>query len=177
MDTPKNEKPPKRTGVLSGISDIKMKIIDTLISDMELCKLLRYGSTDVLSRPDLTEDERYALVDNAVYGYRYIPDVVKEQKSFVSMELANFVPQEGFRQFSDDYVMGYVIFYILVDQSIMKTDSGYRQDLIQGRVYDLFQENIGFGIGELRMEVLQPLWAHDNKFGGYTVSFGITDFK
>lgn len=171
------DKPKTRPGVLSNISDTKMKVIDRLRQDKELGKLLKYSSDDALQRPNLTEDETYDLVDDSIFGYRYIPEVVKDQKSFVSIEIANFVPQEGFRQFSDDYVMGYIIFYILVDTAIMKTNNGYRQDLIQSRVYNLFQENEDFGIGKLRMEVFQPLWSHDNKFGGYTVSFGIVDFK
>lgn len=170
-------KPAKRSGGLMNITSWKMDILDTLSKDKELSKLLYYNGTDVLSKKDLTEEQSYGLVNKKIVGYRYIPEVVEEAGSYVSIGISNFVPQEGFRQFSDDYVMGYITFYIMVDLSLMYTEDGYRNDLIAARIYDLFQESKDYGMGELRLDTCLELWTQNNKFGGYTVSFKIVDFK
>lgn len=167
----------KQNGV-SGFTEWKQEVMRLLINDNELSKLLTYRTEDCLSKPNLTDDEKEDLINSSVYGYRYIPDVAEDQKAYVSLSLSNFVPQEGFRQFSDDYVHGYLFFYILVDTAIINTDEGYRNDLILARIYDIFQgrKNV-IGMGELRMEACNELWQHSNKFGGYTLGFRLTDMK
>lgn len=148
-----------------------------MIADKDLVKLLKYDTPDALHKPDLSEDEAYDLVNNRIFGFRYNPKPVDTTGSFIGMGFSNFVPQEGFRQFSDDYIMGYMYLYILVDTEIMITDQGYRQDLVLDRLYDIFQECRGFGMGELRLETCLELWQHNNKFGGYTAGFRVVEMK
>lgn len=168
----------KNRGGVVEFTKWKQDVLGILINDDELSKLLKYNQPDCLSMPSLTEDEKDDLIDTHVFGYRYIPEVAENQSSYISLGLSNFVPQEGFRQFSDDYVQGYLYFYILVDTAIMTTDTGYRNDLILGRVYELFQEKKGIiGMGELRMEACTELWQQSNKFGGYTLGFRIVSMK
>lgn len=164
-------------GSLMMITEWKQKIMEVLCMDDELAKLLGYNSTDALSRKSLTENQKLDLVNKNIYGIRYVPDVVQEQKSFISLGLSGFVPQESFRQFSQRYVMGYIYFYILVDTQIMQIDEGYRQDLILSRVYDLFQDRDYFGIGKVQEGNMTELWEQNNKLGGYTLMFKVTDFK
>lgn len=167
----------KQYGV-SQFTKWKQTVMEILATDDVISKLLYYDTPDCLTRPSLTEDEREDLVDNYVYGYRYIPDVAESKRAYISLSLSNFVPQEGFRQFSDDYIHGYLFFYILVDTAIMNTDTGYRNDLILARIYELFQEKRNvIGMGELRMEACTELWQHSNKFGGYTIGFKVVDMK
>lgn len=159
------------------MTEWKQRAMELLVNDDELVKLLQYDTPDCLSRNDLTEEERWDLIDNNIFGYRYNPTPVSKQKAFVTMDLSNWVPQESFRQFSDDYIMGYFYFYILVDVQIMKTDTGYRHDLILSRIYDIFQESRFFGMGELKMETCLSLWQQNNNFGGYTLGFKIMEVK
>lgn len=168
----------KKINGVSNFTKWKQQIMEMLINDDELAKLLFYKEEDCLSKPAPNEDERESLINDQIFGYRYVPKVAEEQKSYVSLGLSNFVPQEGFRQFSDDYVQGYLYFYILVDTAIINTDTGYRNDLILGRIYSLFQANKNIvGMGELRLEACTELWQHGNKFGGYTVGFRVVDMK
>jgi len=167
----------ENNGAIMKLSLWKNNMIEKLIKDDDLTKLLYYNSEDALFKDNLTKEQRESLVNSRIKGYRYIPEVVKEASSYISMSVANFVPQEGFRQFSDDYVMGYLTFYILVDVSLMDTETGYRNDLIASRIYSMFQNSRDFGIGELRLETMLELWTQNNKFGGYTMGFRIVDFK
>lgn len=174
MDVRKNK---PRQGAVMNITKWKMDILDILRNDQDIAKLLKYDSADALDMPDLSDDESYALVNKRIIGYRYVPEVVSTTGSFISIGINQFIPQESFRQFSDDYVMGYITFYVLCDLAIMNTDNGYRNDLLAARIYDIFQENESFGLGKLRLETFLELWTQNNKFGGYTLAFKLVDFK
>lgn len=173
----KTTRPKKHKHGIMHFSDWKQKAIEMMVGDDVLTKLLKYDTADALQRPSLSEDEAFELVNEHIFGYRYNPKSVSTTGSFIGMGLSNFVPQEGFRQFSDDYIMGYLYLYILVDTEIMITDTGYRQDLILDRIYELFQECRGFGMGETRLETCLELWQHNNKFGGYSAGFRIVEMK
>lgn len=164
---------PKIRNGLFDTTKWKQTVIDELLKDDELMKLLKYNTPDCLSQANLTEEERFELVDTHIFGYRYVPDPVQEKGSFVSMGIGNFVPQEGYRQFSDDYLMGFFYFYVLVDNSIFRIDNGWRQDAIMERIYNIFQKSRFVGIGEMRLESQLENWQHNNKFGGYTIGFRI----
>lgn len=155
----------------------KQEVMSRLVADDKLAKLLKYNTPNCLSLPVPTDSEREDLINTQVFGYRFIPTVAQDQKSFISLGLSNFVPQEGFRQFSDDYVQGYLYFYVLVDSALLDTETGYRNDLIIARIYDIFQEATGLGMGELRMEACTELWQHGDKFGGYTMGFKMVSMK
>lgn len=155
----------------------KQEAIQMLLEDDELMKLLCYSTEDCLAKPAPTEDEREALIYKQIYPYRFIDEISENKMSYISMGMSNFVPQEGFRQFSDDYIQGYFYFHILVDRSIIKTDTGCRNDLILSRVYDIFQEKRVIGMGECRMETMLELWQQNGSYGGYTIGFRVVDLK
>lgn len=164
------------------IGEWKQKIVETIAMDDELSKLLWYNSEDALSQPSLTEEQKYELADahsdkRRVYPVRYTPKVAIDQQSFIGMSVAGFAPQEIHYQYSDTYVLGYLYFYILVDNSIMDIDEGQRQDKILARIYDLFSDSREYGMGELRIGGLDELWEQNNKFGGYVLMMRVYDFK
>lgn len=162
---------------IENITKWKQLILEKIVYDDELSKLLKYNTPDALALPELTDEQRYSLINDNVKGYRYIPTIAQDAQSWLSISTSRFVPQEGFRQFSDEYLMGYIFFYILVDTAIMETETGYRQDLIAGRLNYIFQESKEVGIGELRLESFIENWEHNNKFGGYIMGYQVTDFK
>lgn len=165
-----------RQGILN-FTKWKQEAISKLLEDDELMKLMAYATSDCLRKSNLTQDQREALVNTQIYPYKFIDNISEKKKSYISMGMSNFVPQEGFRQFSDDYLQGYFYFYILVDRSIINTDTGCRTDLIASRVYDIFQEKKIFGMGEARMEGCVELWQQTNDYGGYTLAFRVVDMK
>lgn len=162
---------------IKNITKWKQAILEKLIEDDILAKLMYYNTPDALSKASLTEEQKYGMINDNIVGYRYIPTTAEKSKSWVSISTSRFVPQEGYRQFSDEYLMGYIFFYVLVDTAIMETETGYRQDLIAERIHNLFQESRDYGIGELRLESFVENWEHSNKFGGYIMGFRTVDFK
>ena len=158
-------------------TDWKQKALEMIVTDDDIGRLLAYNTPDALFKKTISEDEAIQLIDKRVFGFRYIPDPVSEQGSFICLALNQFEPDEGFRRFSGSYISGYLWVHILVDNSIFKTDSGYRQDLILERVHDLFEGSTAFGLGELRFESVTELWQHKNKFGGYSIGFRMVEMR
>ena len=164
------------------ITQWKQRIIEAIAMDDEIAKLLWYNTPDALSRPALTEDQKYELADSSsdhrrIYPTRYTPNVVMDQKSFIGLGISGFVPQESYQSFSQRYTMGYLYFYILVDNKIMDIDEGQRQDEILARVYDIFQDEKGFGFGTVQEGDLTEAWDQNNKFGGYVLMMRVVDLK
>lgn len=162
---------------LKQLTQWKQIIVEEIMKDEELLKLLYYSTEDCLNRPNLTDEQKQELLDENIYQYRFIDSISNDKKSYISMDFAHFKPFEGFRLFSDDFLHGYLYIYILCDIEIMKTNSGIRTDLISGKVYDIFQGYQGIGIGELRLETQLPLWVDNNHYGGMTLGFMVADFK
>lgn len=148
-----------------------------MAEDEDLAKLLIHQTPDCLNKKAPSEDQRYDLINSQIFGYRFVPEIAEDAKSWISLSMSNFVPEESFRHFSDVYMMGNIYFYILVDTSIMETETGYRQDLILARIYELFNYRKDLGIGVLRMEQMIENWEHNNKFGGYTIGFQTVEFR
>lgn len=169
--------PYSHTNAIMRITEWKQKIIETLCMDDDIAKLLYYNTPDALSRPALTEDQKYDLYHKNIFGYQYNPDTVEQQKSFITLGISGFIPQESWRQFSQRYVMGYLYFNILCDIKIMDTDDGERRDLLLARIYDLFQDSDEYGMGHIQEGNLTELWQQNNKFGGYTLMMRVIDLK
>lgn len=174
---------PHRSSIMM-ITEWKQRMMESIAMDDDISKLLYYNTPDALSRPPLTEDQKIQLVSydpdsdrRRIYPTRYTPNVVMDQRSFIGLGISGFVPQESWRQFSEKYVMGYLYFYILVDNSIMEIDEGQRQDLLLQRIYDLFQDSYDYGMGHIQEGNLTELWEQNNKFGGYALMMRVIDFK
>lgn len=172
--------PIPHTSSVMRITEWKQKMMSMICEDDDITRLLYYKSPDALSRPKLTEEQIYELIDKdsekrCIYPTRYREDVIMDQMSFIGLSVANFIPQESWRQFSQRYSMGYLYFYILVDTAIMDVEEGQRQDLILQRIYDIFQGSNEFGMGTIKEGNLTELWDQNNKFGGWTLMIKVID--
>lgn len=155
----------------------KQICVEEMLKDEELMKLMYYNTENCLIRPSVKEEDRHGMINSQIYQYRFIEAIAEKKKSYVSMDLAHFQPLEEFRLFSDDYIHGYLYFYIIADIDILNTDYGVRVDLIAERIYDIFEGYEGIGIGELKLESQVPLWLDNNAFGGYALGFRVSEFK
>lgn len=174
-----------RHAAITQISRWKQQLLEAIVMNDEIAKLLYYNTSDALSRPTLTEDQKLELVDSdsekrSIYPRQWDPDVRLKQQSFVGMSISGFVPQESFspyRSIANNYVMGYIYFWILCDNEIMDCDEGQRQDLILQNIYDIFQDSTGYGMGSLQAGQLDDYWENNHKYGGYVLMMRIIDMK
>lgn len=163
------------TNGLKYITEWKQLAIEKILQDETLVKLLHYPIENWNEQSDLNQEQIDALMYKNIFPYRFVSEIAEKQQSYISIDVANFVPLEEFRLFSNKYIHGYLYFHIMCDIGIMRTHSGVRSDLIAGRIYELFQLSTGIGMGTLEMETTLPLWTDNNHFGGYTIGFKLSE--
>lgn len=157
------------------IPEYKMNILNRVFESETLTKLLAYDRPDALFQPNL-EDASSLLYDR-VFPYRFVPNPTEDQRTYLTLGVNGFRrDQEGFKVY-DDYQAGEIYFYTFTYVDLMRTDSGVRQDLILGELDKLFDGITGLGMGELKLRYVNELWMHNNKFGGYSIAFTVTDLK
>lgn len=153
----------------------KMDVLGRVLESKTLTKLLAYDSADALYLPDV--EDPYELMYKRVFPFRFIPQITEEQGTFLTLGVNGFRRnQEGYTIY-DDYQAGEIYFYIFTHHDLMRTDSGVRQDIMLGELDKIFDGATGIGMGELKLRYTNELWIHNNKFGGYSIAFTITDFK
>lgn len=157
------------------LGEYKMEVLKRCIEDEELAKLLRYDSEDALFKPAIAEPSK--LMYDRVYPFRFVPAPVEVQGTFLTLGASGFRRHQEDYKIYDDYQSGEIYFYFFTHVDLMRTDSGVRQDLMLGRISSLFDGTKGIGMGEMKLRYVNELWMHNNKFGGYSVAFTITDFK
>ena len=161
--------------IVEKIPEYKMKVLKKVLESDVIAKLLYYKSADALFRPDLTEEQKDELLYKNVYPYRFMPDTIEVQDSFITFDIGRIRALEVGYDIFDDYKNGQVTFYLFTHTELMRTHSGIRQDLILAELSKLFNKDRTLGIGELNIRGVEVLYMHNNKFGGYTLSFTIID--
>jgi len=152
-----------------------MDVLGRVLESETLTKLLHYDKPDALFLPKV-EDTSSLLYDR-VYPYRFVPKPIEEMGTYLTLGVNGFRRHEEGYKIYDDYQSGEIYFYMFTHVDLMRTDSGVRQDLMLGEIDNLFDGAKGFGMGELKLRYVNELWMHNNKFGGYSIAFTITDFK
>jgi hypothetical protein len=158
------------------LGEFKMEVLKRCLEDDKLTKLLFYDAEDALFKPDV-EDSYDKLMYKKVFPYRFVPDPIQHQGTYLTLGASGFRRHQEDYTIYDDYQSGEIYFYFFTHVDLMRTDSGVRQDLILGEISRLFDGTRGIGMGELKLRYMNELWMHNNKFGGYSVAFTITDFK
>ncbi len=157
------------------LGEYKMEVLQRCLGDQKLVKLLKYNSADALFQGDV--ENPFELMYDKVFPYRFVPSPIENQGTFLTLGVNGFRKhQEGFKVY-DDYQAGEIAFYFFTHVDLMRTDSGVRQDIMLGEISRLFDGTKGIGMGELKLRYVNELWMHNNKFGGYSISFTMADFK
>lgn len=157
------------------LGEYKMEVLNRCLSSDTLTKILTYDKPSALFEDEV--EDKYSLLYERVFPYRFNPNPIEHQGSFVTLGVNGFRRhQEGFKVF-DDYEAGEIYFYLFTHADLMRTDSGVRQDLMLAEIARLFDGTKGIGMGELKLRYVNELWMHNNKYGGYSVAFTITDLK
>lgn len=154
------------------IKDYKSAISNKLIEDENLLKALVNNSSDFLSVPlPISPEESFY---DYIYPYRKVDGILTDTKSYITMDFKGFKPNSANYLYS-----GYVNFYILCHESLVRTDYGQqRYDYIVDRIRNLFDHNKEIvGFGECIVTLIDDITSEDGKYFGSLCQIKINDIK
>ncbi len=169
----------KKVGIsaLEKIGEYKMEVLNRISNSDNLSKLIAIDKSDAMFCDSLSEEDRYGLLYDRIFPFRFVPEATSEAKTYLTLGTSGFSHLRENLKTYHDYQSGSVFFYVFTHVSLMRTDSGVRQDLMIAEIDRLFEGTRGIGMGELKLNGLNELWLHNNKFGGYAVNYTISDLK
>lgn len=151
------------------LNDNLMKILETLLSSQDLCKLLYYTNDNPLEQPDIQDTT--SLLFNKIYPYPFTPNVQDEATSIINVVLTNFRLNQN-RSFKD----GEICFNILCHINLWKISGGLRPYSILKEIDELFNGERIVGIGKLEYKNNGLLWANE-KYCGYSLVYRINSIN
>lgn len=165
-------------------------IIDKMLSNERLKRLLYYTTPDALSRPNLTEDETYNLLkehkvrleDNSVVTIpaliKFVPKVYVDeaQVSYIIVTFERFLPGINNPEFRDFKIRFDIICHYDLWQL---NDMQLRPYKIAAEIDSMFNEARLSGIGTLQFSSAETVDVHQRAFSGisllYTATHGNDD--
>lgn len=149
------------------------KIVDKLLKDQQLLKLLKFTDGDPLEHPDLTKEEIDEMFNKNILITPKIPDEDKEKNSYIIVLLDDYI----LSPVNNDFKQTTIRFDVIcpMDKWLIN-DKSLRPYMIMNRIDTLFNEQKLAGIGNLSFEgasrlVVSPYLA------GYTLNYGHYEFN
>lgn len=158
-------------GYFQGLNENNSVILDKIISNDNLCKLLKYTDKDPLTQPVM--DKPIELIYNNIYPYLYIPNVDNEAKSFITF---NFRKIEKEDEKSIYIRISDIVFNVICHQSLQMISEGSRVYAIMDELDKVFNNQYIKGIGKLRFDGSDMTMAND-LFTGYYLRYKNSNFS
>jgi hypothetical protein len=154
------------------LTELKNIVIGKIIDDVELVKALVVDNESFLTATPTEEQNAILqsptkLIRTQIMPYRNTTAVTNVAKPYITSAWTDF------RKVSNVYKNGKVTFFILVPNSLEKTDYGIRYDFIADRLDNIL--GVGSNIGEFEFLERGDLPVDSNNLGHY-ISFKIVDF-
>ena len=140
-------------------------IINKMIKNERLKRLLYYTSRDALNRPNLTEDQSIELMQNSI---RFVPklEVDSEVRTYIVISYDNFVPSEN-PEFRNNTIEFDIICHF--DQWKLQ-DFALRPYKIAAEIDSMFNNTHLTGIGELQFMGGKQINLND-EFAGFCLIY------
>lgn len=149
------------------------KIVDRIMKDQDLLKLLKYMDSDPLNHPDLTQDEIDEMLHKNIMITPKIPDDDRDLNNYLIILLDNYAVDS----INQDFKVTEIRFDVLcpMDKWIINQRS-LRPYLIMNRIDQNFNEKKLAGIGNLAFESANRLVV-STELAGYSLIYGHHEFN
>lgn len=144
------------------------RVLDEMVENQNLCKLLYYNSDNPLDEADLVNPKN--LIKDKIIPRPFIPDITKEASSFAIITIDN-IKGKG-RTLHD----GIVYFDIFCHDSLWYIKDGLRPFALFGEIQEIFCDKYIKGIGKFTFAGCK-LISSSNEYKGYRVSYEFTNFN
>ena len=140
-------------------------ITSWMLKNKNLCKMLYYTDRDALDRPNLTEEQKYSLMNKQI---KIIPKIYVDSSvlAYIIISMDNFTPTEN-PQFRDNIITFDIICHF--DQWHLQ-DFQLRPYRIAAELDSMFNNEHLTGIGELHFMGASQIILND-EFAGLTLMY------
>ena len=140
-------------------------ITSWMLKNKNLCKMLYYTDRDALDRPNLTEEQKYSLMNKQI---KIIPKIYVDSSvlAYIIISMDNFTPTEN-PQFRDNIITFDIICHF--DQWHLQ-DFQLRPYRIAAELDSMFNNEHLTGIGELHFLGASQIILND-EFAGLTLMY------
>lgn len=112
------------------------------MQDQILLKFLYYNThDDVLSKPDLTVEQKKDMINTLVYKYKKIPVLNdRDMRTYLSIEYGEIdrMQQVSYREVNPYFFRPTINFYVITSDGNQETKNGNRVYAIESRLGELF---------------------------------------
>lgn len=149
------------------------KMIEKILSNQKILKLLKYTDSDPLKHPDLTQDEIDEMLHKNVLIVPKIPDDTDEKTCYLVVILNTYDVAPSNQDFKSATVRFDVI--CPMDRWIINAKT-LRPYLIMSEIDTMFNEKAIAGIGNLSFDRVRPLTV-SSLLAGYSMIYGHYEFN
>lgn len=163
---------PNSSNFLSAGKDLQ-SIINKLITNQNLLKLLKYTTPDALSKPDLTPQEIKELINKNIKTVPKVPILEEEVGGYIIVIFDYFKPNYNNPMFRNNLIIFDVI--CQMDNWIMD-DYMLRPYKIMHEIDSMFNETKLNGIGKVEFAEATSL-VIDDRYAGYSLKYMVINDK
>jgi len=154
---------------LEELSKYKEKVVEILISDMDLCKAVYYNNQNFLDQDDF---DTSLLIYNNIFPFRFIPDAAQTQKTFITLTFGRITASSSTIK-SERFCLN-----VFTHRDLFRTDyNATRVDFIINKIDQLMNRKRSLlGLGQLEFGYLDDIVVND-MFQGSTICYLPKEFN
>lgn len=154
------------------MGDNLFKIINKLVSNQRLCRLLKYQNSTPFS-DELSNIDGIELVNKQIVIVPKIPENLDIECSYITVIFDKYIVNPN----NDDFKICTLRFDIACPyEEWMLDESNLRPYLIMQEVDEMFNQQRVSGIGKLQFSHSEPLTL-SSQFGGYSMFYTVNEFN
>lgn len=147
------------------------EVLNVIMQDQQLLKLLYYNSDeDVLSKPDLTVEQKKSMINNCIYKYKKIPVLNdREMRTYLAIEYGEItrMQQVSYREVNPFFFRPTVDIFVISTDENLETKNGNRVYAIESRLAELFHfRTHGSTLGKSRITKSDSIYGLQLPYNG-----------
>ena len=161
----------KKKNIFYEVNNLKDKVIEEVMKNQKLLKLVSIKNNNPLSEPDIIGAGK--LIDDCIwFKPKVFSTTIQETQCFLLTDVMVYSIRD-YREFADIKL----IFRILVHNTLFELyDGKTRAYEIAGELMDMFDKETGGWLGECRLENGIPIESPAD-YQAIQLTFSVTDFK
>lgn len=155
------------------MGDNLFKILNKLVSNQNLCRLLKYQNSNPLDKEELEDVDGIDLINKQIVIVPKVPENGDMECSFVIVVFDKYIVNPN----NDDFKLCTLRFEIVCPyEEWLLDESNLRPYLIMQEIDEMFNQQRVSGIGKLQFSHCVPLTLSP-QLGGYTMYYNVNEFN